>query len=202
MIPRNSNSYILSICCPCSKRASLLLPLFLLPTWKSRLLVQWLAPLSIRRLVHNRSGLVSCSRGLGGINFTRKPWLGKVWLAPLCSRLQNTVIMGHLTDRKKFLEKLSWKGVSFTKKLIGRQLHRDCCVYIWALWTEMSIAFAKQHSRLVQCPSPRQVRPMHTLTPLHTLTRFCWKDPGIALSCETMPGPSKHRSEWSQSAIG
>jgi hypothetical protein len=27
-------------------------------------------------------------------------------------------------------------------------------------------------------------------------------DPNIALSCETMPGPSKHRSGWSQSAIG
>jgi hypothetical protein len=41
-----------------------------------------------------------------------------------------------------------------------------------------------------------------TLTPLHTLARFCWKDPDIAVSCETMPGPSKHRSGCSQSAIG
>jgi hypothetical protein len=40
------------------------------------------------------------------------------------------------------------------------------------------------------------------LTPLHTLTIFCWKDPDIALSCETVPGPSKHRSGCSQSAIG
>jgi hypothetical protein len=40
------------------------------------------------------------------------------------------------------------------------------------------------------------------LTPLHTLARFCWKDPDIAVSCETMPGPSKYRSGWSQSAIG
>jgi hypothetical protein len=40
------------------------------------------------------------------------------------------------------------------------------------------------------------------LTPLHTLARFCWKDPDIAVSCETMPGPSKHRSGCSQSAIG
>jgi hypothetical protein len=39
------------------------------------------------------------------------------------------------------------------------------------------------------------------LTSLHTLARFCWKDPDIAVSCETMPGPSKHRSGWSQSAI-
>jgi hypothetical protein len=28
------------------------------------------------------------------------------------------------------------------------------------------------------------------------------KDPDIAVSCETRPGPSKHRSECSQSAIG
>jgi hypothetical protein len=40
-----------------------------------------------------------------------------------------------------------------------------------------------------------------TLTPLHTLARFCLKDPDIAVSCETMPGPSKHRSGCSQSAI-
>jgi hypothetical protein len=43
---------------------------------------------------------------------------------------------------------------------------------------------------------------LRILTPLHTLARFCWKDPDIALSFETMPGPSKHRSGWSQSSIG
>jgi hypothetical protein len=32
--------------------------------------------------------------------------------------------------------------------------------------------------------------------------RFYCKDPDIAVSCETMPGPSKHRSGCSQSAIG
>jgi hypothetical protein len=40
------------------------------------------------------------------------------------------------------------------------------------------------------------------LTPLHTLARFCWKDPDIAVSCETLPGPNKHKSGCSQSAIG
>jgi hypothetical protein len=30
-----------------------------------------------------------------------------------------------------------------------------------------------------------------TLTPLHTLARFCWKDPDRAVSCETISGPSK-----------
>jgi hypothetical protein len=43
---------------------------------------------------------------------------------------------------------------------------------------------------------------LQMLTPLHTLARFCWKDPDIAVSCETMPQPSKHRSGFSQSAIG
>jgi hypothetical protein len=29
---------------------------------------------------------------------------------------------------------------------------------------------------------------LQTLTPLHTLERFCWKDPDIAVSCEAMRG--------------
>jgi hypothetical protein len=40
------------------------------------------------------------------------------------------------------------------------------------------------------------------LTPSHTLARFFRKDPDIAISCEAMQGPSKHRSGYSQSAIG
>jgi hypothetical protein len=36
---------------------------------------------------------------------------------------------------------------------------------------------------------------------LHMLARFCWKDPDIAVSCEAMQGPSKHRSGCSQSSI-
>jgi hypothetical protein len=40
------------------------------------------------------------------------------------------------------------------------------------------------------------------LTPLHTLARLCWKDPDIAVSCQSMSGPSKHRSGCSQSANG
>ena len=39
-------------------------------------------------------------------------------------------------------------------------------------------------------------------TPLHTLARFYRKDPDVAVSCETMPVPSKHRSGCSQSANG
>jgi hypothetical protein len=41
---------------------------------------------------------------------------------------------------------------------------------------------------------------MQTL--LHVPARFFRKDPDIAVSCETMPVPGKHRSGSSQSAIG
>jgi hypothetical protein len=41
-----------------------------------------------------------------------------------------------------------------------------------------------------------------TQTLLHMPVRFCWKDPDIAVSCEAMPVPGKHRSGCSQSAIG
>ena len=37
---------------------------------------------------------------------------------------------------------------------------------------------------------------------LHTLARFCSQDPDVAVSCETMPGPNKHITGYSQSAIG
>ena len=40
------------------------------------------------------------------------------------------------------------------------------------------------------------------LTPLHTLARFCLKDSDIAVSCEALPGPSKHKNGCSQSTIG
>ena len=40
------------------------------------------------------------------------------------------------------------------------------------------------------------------LTPLHTLTSLCCKDGDIAVPCASRPGPSKHRSGCSQSAIG
>ena len=51
-------------------------------------------------------------------------------------------------------------------------------------------------------PGIHPIISFQTLTPLHTLASFYWKDPDIAVSCETMPGLSKHRSGCSQSAIG
>ena len=39
------------------------------------------------------------------------------------------------------------------------------------------------------------------LTQLHMPARFCWKDPDIAVFCETMPVPGKYRSGYSQSSI-
>ena len=41
-----------------------------------------------------------------------------------------------------------------------------------------------------------------TQTLLHMPARFCWKDPDIALSCESMPVSGKYRSGCSQSSIG
>ena len=51
-------------------------------------------------------------------------------------------------------------------------------------------------------PGIHPIISIQTLTPLHTLARFYRKDPDVAVSCETMPGPSKHRSGCSQSANG
>ena len=43
---------------------------------------------------------------------------------------------------------------------------------------------------------------LSSMTPLHTLARFYQKDRDVAVSCETMPGPTKHIRGCSQSAIG
>ena len=51
-------------------------------------------------------------------------------------------------------------------------------------------------------PGINPIISFQTLTLLHTLTRFCRKDTDIAIPCEAMPGPSKHRRGYSQSAIG
>ena len=64
---------------------------------------------------------------------------------------------------------------------------------------------AETEGRIIQRLPHLGIHPiisLQMLTPLHTLARFCWKDPDIAVSCETMPGPSKHISGCSQSAIG
>jgi hypothetical protein len=48
------------------------------------------------------------------------------------------------------------------------------------------------------------VHPMiihQTQTLLRMPAWFCWKDPDIAASCETLPVPGKYRSECSQSSI-
>ena len=43
--PRDTSSYILPFCYPCLKDPLSCSPLYLCPTWKSRLLTQWLVPL-------------------------------------------------------------------------------------------------------------------------------------------------------------
>jgi hypothetical protein len=68
---------------------------------------------------------------------------------------------------------------------------------------EVLIPQARMRTR-VQIPSTliKMEAWLQTMTPLHTLASFGWKDPDIAVSCETRPGPSKHISGCSQSAIG
>jgi hypothetical protein len=51
-------------------------------------------------------------------------------------------------------------------------------------------------------PGIHPIISLQTMTPLHTLASVCCKDRVTAVSCETRPGPSKHRSGCSQSAIG
>jgi hypothetical protein len=51
-------------------------------------------------------------------------------------------------------------------------------------------------------PGIHPIISLQTMTPLHTLASVCCKDRDIAVSCETRPGPSKHISGCSQSAIG
>ena len=51
-------------------------------------------------------------------------------------------------------------------------------------------------------PGIHPIISLQMLTPLNTLASVCWKDLDIAVSCETILGPSKHRSGCSQSAIG
>jgi hypothetical protein len=43
---------------------------------------------------------------------------------------------------------------------------------------------------------------LQMMIPLHTLASVWYKDRDIAVSCETRPGPNKHRCGCSQSAIG
>ena len=51
-------------------------------------------------------------------------------------------------------------------------------------------------------PSVHPIISQQTQTLLHMPSRFCWKDPDIAVSCETMPVLFKYRSGCSQSSIG
>ena len=51
-------------------------------------------------------------------------------------------------------------------------------------------------------PGIHPINNHQTQTLLHMPARFCWQDPDIAVSCEAMPVPGKHRSGCSQSSIG
>ena len=68
--------------------------------------------------------------------------------------------------------------------------------------TETKFGAETKERSIYRLPYPgiHSIISLQKLTPLHTLARFCWKDPDIAVSCETTPRPSKHIS--SQSSIG
>jgi hypothetical protein len=64
---------------------------------------------------------------------------------------------------------------------------------------------AKTEGKTIQRLPHPGIHPIYnhqTQTLLHMPERFCLQDPNIALSCESMPMPSKYRSECSQSSIG
>ena len=50
-------------------------------------------------------------------------------------------------------------------------------------------------------PGIHPIISLQTMTPWHTLASLFCKDRDIAVSCEAMPGPCKHRGGCSQSAI-
>ena len=61
---------------------------------------------------------------------------------------------------------------------------------------------AKMEGRTIQRLPHPGIHPIishQTQTLLHMPARFCQRDPDIAVSCEAMPVPGKHRSECSVS---
>ena len=77
---------------------------------------------------------------------------------------------------------------------------------IFWTWQELQRQFGAESKgwNIQRMPHPG-IHPIishQTQTPFYTPARFSWKDHGIAASCEAMPVPGKHRSGYSQSAIG
>jgi hypothetical protein len=68
--------------------------------------------------------------------------------------------------------------------------------------TNWNYSFSLENRISLLYPGIHPIISIQTMTPLHILARFYRKDPDVAVSCETMPGPSKHRSGCSQSANG
>ena len=64
---------------------------------------------------------------------------------------------------------------------------------------------AEMEGRTIQRLPHPGIHPIYnhqTQTLLHMPERFCWQDPDIALSCESMPMSGKYRSGCSQTSIG
>jgi hypothetical protein len=64
---------------------------------------------------------------------------------------------------------------------------------------------AKTEEKTIQRLPHLGIHPIYnhqTQSLLHMPERFCWQDPDIALSCESMTMPGKYRSGCSQPSIG
>jgi hypothetical protein len=76
-------------------------------------------------------------------------------------------------------------------------------MYTFAATMQSNMAVSRKIGKFSTIyPGIHPIISLQTLTPLHTVARFCCKDPDIAVSCEAMLGISKHRSGYSQTAIG
>jgi hypothetical protein len=70
--------------------------------------------------------------------------------------------------------------------------------------TETKFGADSERRTIQRLPHPgiHLINNHQTQTLLHIPTRFCRKDPDIAVSCEAMPVPGKYQSGCSQSSIG
>jgi hypothetical protein len=124
----------------------------------------------------------------------------------------NTYIKVPLYDLSGIQQILAFLNINFIERGVvqyikvfgGRKKKGEvvkCCNYNFKNKIIMSNYFGTLISPLL-CVSVRVLYSIQTLTPLHTLARFYRKDLDVAVSCETMLGPSKHRSGCSQSPNG
>ena len=89
--------------------------------------------------------------------------------------------------------KISMEGVAETK--LGAKTKG------WTIYLFLHSIFYFTKGWTIQRLPDMGIHPINshqTQTLLHMHARFCWQDPDIAVSCEAMPVPGKHRSGCSQ----